>query len=60
MIKVRDEEVFGLYKKGINGLYKKALVFAVYKGGITKPYTLVSIIDTRFFMNWKKTASNFI
>jgi hypothetical protein len=52
MIKVRDEEVFGLYKK--------ALVFAVYKGGITKPYTLVILIDTRFFMNWKKTASNFI
>ena len=51
MIKVRDEEVFGLYKKGINGLYKKALEFAVYKGGITKLYILVSIIDTRFFIN---------
>jgi hypothetical protein len=47
---VRDEKVLTLYKKGINALYKKALEFAVYKGGIIKCYTLVSIIDTRFFI----------
>jgi hypothetical protein len=47
-------EVFSHYKKGINALYKKALEFAVYKGGITKPYILVSIIDTRFFYKLMK------
>ena len=44
----------------LNTEIKKALELAVYKGGIKKPRTFVILIDTRFFMNQKKTASNFI
>jgi len=44
----------------LNTEIKKALALAVYKGGITNPTTLVVSIATRFFMNEKKTASNFI
>ncbi len=44
----------------LNTEIKKALELAVYKGGIKKPRIFVVLIDTRFFMNQKKTASNFI
>ena len=39
---------------------KKTSALALYKGGIKKLRTLVVSIDTRFFMNQNKTASNFI
>ena len=44
----------------LNTEIKKALELAVYKGGIKKLRILVVSIYTRFFMNRKETASNFI
>jgi ribosomal protein L31E len=43
----------------LNTEIKEALALAIYKRGIKKPRTLIVLIDTRFFMNQKKTLSNY-